>query len=200
MRLRASARLNAWLPRRSDVQARSGDGSILVEHLNGKIDLHTGDGSIRATDMSGELTFRTGDGSVTVDDVQGRLAWTPETAASTCPAMLGSVTSHTGDGSIVYRAQPRTAMTDDWDITTGDGGVSLYLPSDFVAELDAHTGDGADPKRSRCRCRRQRRKQSPHGTRPPRRRRPSASHPDRRRRHRLSKPVIRSPIARSLNC
>ena len=33
-------------------------------------------------------------------------------------------------------------MTEDWEITTGDGGVSLYLPSDFGAELDAHTGDG----------------------------------------------------------
>jgi hypothetical protein len=42
----------------------------------------------------------------------------------------------------VYRAQPGTAMTEDWEITTGDGGVSLYLPSDFGAELDAHTGDG----------------------------------------------------------
>jgi hypothetical protein len=34
-------------------------------------------------------------------------------------------------------------MNDDWDITTGDGGVTLYLPSGFGAELDAHTGDGS---------------------------------------------------------
>ena len=34
-------------------------------------------------------------------------------------------------------------MDDDCDITTGDGSVSLYLPSDFGAELDAHTGDGS---------------------------------------------------------
>ena len=34
-------------------------------------------------------------------------------------------------------------MNDDWTITTGDGSVSLYLPSDFGAELDAHTGDGS---------------------------------------------------------
>jgi hypothetical protein len=50
---------------------------------------------------------------------------------------------HTGDGSIVYRAQPGAAMEEDWDITTGDGSVSLYLPSEFGAELDAHTGDGS---------------------------------------------------------
>jgi hypothetical protein len=143
MRLSASARLNVWLPRRSDVQARSGDGSILVEHLNGKIDLHTGDGSIRATDISGEVTLNTGDGSITADDVQGRLAVDTGDGGVTVSGDVSGLHVHTGDGSIVYRAQPRTAMTDDWDITTGDGGVSLYLPPDFSAELDAHTGDGA---------------------------------------------------------
>ena len=28
-------------------------------------------------------------------------------------------------------------------MTTGDGGIAIYLPSDFAAELDAHTGDGS---------------------------------------------------------
>jgi hypothetical protein len=67
----------------------------------------------------------TGDGSVSV---AGKLA---------------TVKLHTGDGSITFRAAPGTAMKDDWSMTTGDGGVALYLPSDFGAELDAHTGDGS---------------------------------------------------------
>ena len=33
-------------------------------------------------------------------------------------------------------------MDDDWEISTGDGSVSLYLPAGFNADLDAHTGDG----------------------------------------------------------
>jgi hypothetical protein len=33
-------------------------------------------------------------------------------------------------------------MKDDWSITTGDGGVAVYLPADFSAQIDAHTGDG----------------------------------------------------------
>jgi hypothetical protein len=48
----------------------------------------------------------------------------------------------TGDGSIIYRAEPGSAMNEDWDITTGDGTVTLYLPREFDAQLDAHTGDG----------------------------------------------------------
>jgi hypothetical protein len=50
---------------------------------------------------------------------------------------------HTGDGSITVRALTGTTMKDDWSMTTGDGGVAVYLPSDFGAELDAHTGDGS---------------------------------------------------------
>jgi DUF4097 and DUF4098 domain-containing protein YvlB len=143
MRLSPTARLTVWLPKRADVKARSGDGSIAIEHVNGRIELHTGDGSIRANDIAGELTLNTGDGSVTVDDAEGRLALDTGDGGVNVSGKLSGVRLHTGDGSIVYRAQPGTAMSEDWDITTGDGGVSLYLPSDFGAELDAHTGDGA---------------------------------------------------------
>jgi DUF4097 and DUF4098 domain-containing protein YvlB len=138
----ASARLIVSLPRRADVQARSGDGSILIERVDGRIEGHTGDGSIRAVDVNGELTFHTGDGSVTVEGAEGRLDLETGDGSVNVTGKLTSVRLHTGDGSIVYRADPGTTMTEDWEITTGDGGVSLYLPAEFGAELDAHTGDG----------------------------------------------------------
>jgi DUF4097 and DUF4098 domain-containing protein YvlB len=139
----ATARLIVSVPRQADVRARSGDGSILIERVNGRLEAHTGDGSIRATDVAGELTLTTGDGSVTVDGADGRLELETGDGSVNVAGKLTRVRLHTGDGSIVYRAQPGTAMSDDWDITTGDGGVSLYLPPDFGAELDAHTGDGS---------------------------------------------------------
>jgi hypothetical protein len=93
--------------------------------------------------VSGELTLNTGDGSVTAEDVEGRLGVETGDGGVTVSGNLSGLRLHTGDGSIVYRAHSTTSMAEDWDITTGDGGVSLYLPSDFSAELDAHTGDGA---------------------------------------------------------
>lgn len=140
--LSPSARLIVWVPKRSDVRARSGDGSIAIDRVSGKIDLHTGDGSIRASDITGDLDLSSGDGSVTVDNAEGRLALDTGDGSVNVSGKLAAVRLHTGDGSIVYRAQPGTTMAGDWDITTGDGGVSLYLPADFGAELDAHTGDG----------------------------------------------------------
>ena len=40
------------------------------------------------------------------------------------------------------RRSPGSAPEADWDITTGDGSVTLAVPDGFGAELDAHTGDG----------------------------------------------------------
>ena len=70
----ASARLIVSVPREVNIVARTGDGAITVERVNGKLELRTGDGSIRASDVAGELTLDTGDGSVTVDGARGRIA------------------------------------------------------------------------------------------------------------------------------
>ncbi|HEY0876497.1 MAG TPA: DUF4097 family beta strand repeat-containing protein [Vicinamibacterales bacterium] len=139
----ASARLIVNLPRQSDVRARSGDGSIKVDRVSGRVDLQTGDGSIRVADIVGDLTLETADGSITVDGAEGRLTLDTGDGSVNVSGKLGAIALHTGDGSIVYRAEPGTAMSEPWEITTGDGSVSLYLPPDFSAELDAHTGDGS---------------------------------------------------------
>jgi DUF4097 and DUF4098 domain-containing protein YvlB len=138
----ASAKLIVSVPRDTDLAARSGDGSIQVERVSGRIDLHTGDGSIRATDVSGDLTVNTGDGSITVNDAAGRLDVDTGDGGVTVSGRLTRLKIHTGDGSITYRAASDSHMTEDSEITTGDGSVTLYLPEGFDAELDAHTGDG----------------------------------------------------------
>lgn len=137
-----SARLVVTLPQQSNLVARSGDGSIRAERVRGRLELRTGDGSIHATEVSGDLTCHTGDGSVTLDDAEGRLELETGDGGVNVRGRFGAVKLHTGDGSIVFRAEPGSVMTDDWSVTTGDGGVTMYLPADFAAEIDAHTGDG----------------------------------------------------------
>ena len=137
-----SARLIVSLPRRSDVQARSGDGTIRIDRVNGRIELRTGDGGIRAADVAGELTLNTSDGTITVTGAEGRLDLDTGDGGVNVTGRLTSVRLRTGDGSIVYRAEPGSTMAETWEISTGDGSVSLFLPRDFGADLDIHTGDG----------------------------------------------------------
>jgi putative adhesin len=120
-----SAKLIVSVPARADLQARSGDGSIDVERIDGHVQLRSGDGSIRAHDMAGDLDVHTGDGSI---NVGGKLT--------------GPFRARSGDGAIAVHAASGSTAGADWDIVTGDGSVTLELPDGFGAELDAHTGDG----------------------------------------------------------
>ena len=139
----AHAKLIVSVPREVTLLARTGDGAIRIDGVSGRLELRTGDGSIRAVDVSGELLLGTGDGSVSVDRAEGRLDVETGDGGVDVTGKLSAVKLHTGDGSIVYRAETGTEMTDDWEISTGDGSVAIYLPTAFNAELDAHTGDGA---------------------------------------------------------
>ena len=138
----ASARLIVTVPRHTDIVAKTGDGAIRLDGVRGHLELRTGDGSIRVGDSVGELVLNTGDGSITVEGAEGKLALETGDGGVNVEGKLSAVKMRTGDGSIVYRVEPGTQMDDDWDVSTGDGSVSLYLPAGFNADLDAHTGDG----------------------------------------------------------
>ena len=142
MNVRPSARLTVWVPKSADIRVRSGDGSISIQRVDGHIEARTGDGTIRATDLSGTIDLSSGDGSIAVENAEGRLKLQTGDGSVNVSGRLAGVQLHTGDGSIIYRAEPGATMSEDWDITTGDGTVTLYLPPDFNAQLDAHTGDG----------------------------------------------------------
>ena len=119
-----SAKLIVSLPAESDVTAKSGDGAIDIERITGKVDLRSGDGGIRARDLSGDVNVSTGDGGMTLE------------------GKFGSLRARSGDGSVRIHAAPGSTAASDWDISTGDGSITLEIPDGFGGELDAHTGDG----------------------------------------------------------
>lgn len=141
-RVSPQARLTVTMPRNGTVVARSGDGGITVHGVTGRLELRTGDGSVRASDVHGPMTIVTGDGAVTIDNSEGDVDIDTGDGSVSVAGKLGIVKVHTGDGSITFRAEPGSSMKGDWSMTTGDGGVAVYLPPDFDADLDAHTGDG----------------------------------------------------------
>jgi DUF4097 and DUF4098 domain-containing protein YvlB len=138
-----TAKLIVTMPKDGNVVARSGDGAIRIEGVRGHLELRTNDGSIRAREIGGDMLLETHDGSVVLDGVAGDLDLTTGDGSVTVSGTPGALKLKTGDGSITLRAESGTVMKDDWSVSTGDGGVTLYLPSNFSAEIDAHTGDGS---------------------------------------------------------
>lgn len=138
-----AARLRVAVPRRSAINARTGDGSIRVENVEGRVVLHTADGSVTLERVAGDIEVRTGDGSIRTTRVEGRLDFDTDDGSITVDGRPTVVRARTGDGSIRLRLESDTAMTDAWDISTRDGSITVTLPDGFDAEIDAETGDGS---------------------------------------------------------
>ncbi len=138
-----TARLRVALPRKSQITASSGDGSIAVEDVSGKITLNTSDGSVRGSRLSGEIFVRSGDGSITMDRIEGKLDLETDDGRIGLEAKPTALRARTADGSIRLRVEPDSTMSDDWDVQTADGSVVVALPAGFNGELDAETRDGS---------------------------------------------------------
>jgi hypothetical protein len=121
---RRSIAVEIHVPRDARLDLRTGDGAIRVFDVAGEIRMVTGDGAIEAAGIEGSVQARTGDGHI---GVRGR---------------LDSLNLHTGDGGVQAEIQPGSKLATGWRIETGDGSVTVRVPSDLAADLELHTGDG----------------------------------------------------------
>jgi hypothetical protein len=137
-----SARLIATVPRRANLLARSGDGSIAVEHVTGRLELRTDDGSISAYGIGGDVTADSRDGSVKLESVQGRISVRTQDGSVHVGGRIEALRVRSGDGTVSVRAETGSTLASDWEISTDDGGLVLYVPVSLDAELDAETDDG----------------------------------------------------------
>jgi DUF4097 and DUF4098 domain-containing protein YvlB len=137
-----TARLRVAVPRNTNLNVLSGDGSIKIEAVEGRIVLHTGDGSVTGTRLGGDIQVRSGDGTIRITDSTGKLDLETTDGSIGVEAKPAVLRARTGDGSIRATIQPETAMTDNWELTTSDGSVTVTLPGAFNTELDAETSDG----------------------------------------------------------
>ncbi len=119
-----SVELELMVPRELRAEIHTHDGRISAHELNGEIRLSTGDGSIEANSIDGSLEAKTGDGSIRAS---GR--W-------------DHLDLRTEDGSVEAGVRAGSKMTSAWSVHTGDGHVTLRLPDNFAADVNAHTGDG----------------------------------------------------------
>ncbi len=138
-----SVRFVVNVPRTTDLNATSGDGSISVSGIDGRVEARSGDGSIATTDIKGDVGLDTGDGSISADNISGNLKINTGDGSVSVKGQPRGLVAHTGDGSVsVDVTSSSAAPVADWELTTGDGGIHVTLPANFNAQVDAHTGDG----------------------------------------------------------
>jgi hypothetical protein len=128
-------------PVAGDIRAHTGDGAIDVEGLRGRVELTTGDGRVHAAGLDGELIARSGDGGMRVEGRFDRLEVGTADGRVTATALEGSRLAgewdlHSGDGSLTLRVP--TTLRADLDLRTGDGGLSVGLPVETSGRMQRH--------------------------------------------------------------
>jgi hypothetical protein len=135
-------RIEVHMPRNADLGVDTGDGSVEAEAVNGNLDIHTGDGHIRVQGAKGSIRLRTGDGSIEGHDLDGKLEANTGDGHVNLDGRFDALNIKTGDGSITARANAGSKLENGWNLHTGDGSVTMSLPGDLQADIEASTNDG----------------------------------------------------------
>lgn len=135
-----SARMIASVPRATNLVVRTGDGGIVARRLDGRVELRTSDGSIQVVESTGELLAESGDGTIRLDEVSGRVEARTDDGSVRVVGTPSVLRVRSDDGGITVRIRRGAVMAEDWMISTADGGVSIELPDDFNAEIEADPG------------------------------------------------------------
>jgi hypothetical protein len=130
-------------PRAITLTATTSDGSIQADNLDGVITLQTSEGSIRGARLDGEVRLHSGDGSITVQQGRGTFDVQSGDGSVDVEARLDGLRINTGDGAVRVTAADGSAVTADWTVATGDGAITMRLPSSLDAEIDAASDDGS---------------------------------------------------------
>jgi DUF4097 and DUF4098 domain-containing protein YvlB len=137
-----SLRVNVRVPREADLDIRTGDGNITTMGVSGKLQFDTGDGNVSANDIHGEIRIHTGDGRVEGHGFDGSLDADTGDGSMKISGRFDSLALKTGDGSIDAQVSSGSTVSSSWNVKSGDGSITLRLPSDLNANLEARTGDG----------------------------------------------------------
>jgi hypothetical protein len=136
-------RIEVWAPEAADLDLKTGDGDVTVPAMRGRVAVRTGDGSIAVAGARGELRLWTGDGRIVGRSLDGTLDAHSGDGSMSVEGRFDGLTLGSGDGSITAEVMPGSRFAVGASVSTGDGRLTLRVPADLKADLDAHTGDGA---------------------------------------------------------
>jgi DUF4097 and DUF4098 domain-containing protein YvlB len=138
-----SLRVEVSVPRELDLDVRTSDGNVTAQGVSGKIQFDTADGNVTAGNIKGDIRIHTGDGHIEGHNFDGSLDANTGDGNLRIDGRFDALALKTGDGNIEAQAASGSKVASGWNLHSGDGHITLRLPGDLNAMLDAHTGDGS---------------------------------------------------------
>ncbi|HEX8359044.1 MAG TPA: DUF4097 family beta strand repeat-containing protein [Longimicrobium sp.] len=141
-RRRAVADFTVELPAGVVIGASSGNGDVAVSGATAAVRAASGNGSVRVDEGATEVSASSGNGSVRVQGARSAVNASSGNGRIDVSTAAGPVTASSGNGDIrVSMASLRSEG--DLTFSSGNGSVTVVLPENFGAELDATTGSGS---------------------------------------------------------
>jgi DUF4097 and DUF4098 domain-containing protein YvlB len=121
------------VPMESQLEARTGSGSVKAESLRGPLNLRSGNGSLTMLNIAKKTVADTGSGNITAKDVAGDIDLKSGNGNINVSGIGGTVTARTGSGEIVL-----ANITNKVDVHTGNGAIrGTGLLSDFLGDTSS---------------------------------------------------------------
>ena len=129
-----------------NTEATTSGGDIRIGHTTGEVKAKTSGGDISIERADGEVDVHTSGGDVTIDSVEGRLkAGTSGGDITVSNATGGGVTAKTSGGDIEagLTATVSAALEEDWLLQSSGGELTIRIPEDLQASLEAEIRIGS---------------------------------------------------------
>ncbi len=115
------------------------NGSISLEECEGKINADTSNGSITAEDIDGSVFANTSNGRIRLVNITGFADANTSNGSIQIYNVVSIGNAKTSNGSI--KAQI-AGMSNDVDIKSSNGSITLYLANNLDADIEASTSSG----------------------------------------------------------
>jgi DUF4097 and DUF4098 domain-containing protein YvlB len=138
-----SIKVELHVPRDLELDVQTADGNVVAQNVAGRIHFNTGDGNVTATSVHGDIRLHTGDGRIEGTNFDGSLDADTGDGNLRISGRFDTLSLKTGDGNIEAQVGSGSKVANTWTVRSGDGHITMRVPADLNANVDAHTGDGS---------------------------------------------------------
>ena len=137
-----SPEVTVEVPAQLDLTAKTADGALKVNGVQGNVVLQTSDGAVNVDNVSGAVRLTASDGAIHLHNLSGTLESRSSDGHVDISGRFNSLQVHTSDGSLDLTLADGSNLTAPSRVESSDGSVKIHLARTLAVDLDVHTSDG----------------------------------------------------------
>ena len=135
--------ISFWLtvPKKSDLDMNTTNGKVEISDIEGKVLSRSTNGSVYVRNVVGSTESKTTNGNISAVDLRGDSVAKTTNGKINMRRIDGTITAQSTNGEI-YAEVVGMSKGNDMEFVTTNGSVTVLLPKDINADLEAKTKNG----------------------------------------------------------